>query len=454
MIVLRDYQQQTIDKLRTALKQGQKRICLQLPTGAGKTIISAFMIKGALDKGLKVLFLVHLKELIEQTAEKLDLFSIDYGLIAAGEPSREAPCQLAMVQTLGRRQNDFKPDLIIVDEMHHACSKTYKDVVARYSNAKLIGLTATPERLDGKGLQDVVDVLVQGPSMRELIDNGYLNEYQYFSMPNDLDLSSVKTLAGDYDQKQLDEAMDQSCIFGDAVSHYKQHLESKKAIVFCVNIKHSKRICNLFNANGIAAAHLDGNLNKPERKQIIEDFRTGKILVLTNCSLISEGFDVPDCDGVIMLRPTQSLGLYLQSVGRGLRVSDSPTVILDHVRNYTRHGMPDDERSWSLEGKKKRVKGQQEQVAYKLCKVCFLMYHPRHRECPNCKAPNESDKKLIEEVEGSLVQIKKNIVQRKDQSVVQKKRQELVTIQKAKGYKPGWVFYKLEEWKKQTYKRG
>lgn len=444
---LRDYQEQAIQKLRGALAKGHKRICFQLPTGGGKTILSAYMIKGALSKGLKVLFLVHLKELIDQTAEKLKLFDIDYGLIAAGEPVRQADCQLAMIQTLARRQKqmEFKPDLIIVDEMHHSVSKTYKQVIAEYPDAKLIGLTATPERLDGKGLKDIVEMIVQGPTMRSLIDAGYLNQYDYYSAINDLNLDDVKTSMGDFDHKQLDEAIEKSSILGDVVGHYKQHLAGKKAIVFCVNIKHSKRVCSSFIANGIPAAHLDGELSKQERKQIISDFKAGKILVLTNCSLISEGFDVPDLDGVIMLRPTKSLGMFLQMVGRGLRKSDNPTVILDHVKNYERHGMPDDERVWSLEGKQKRAKA--EVVEYKLCKTCFIVYHPRYKECPNCKAPNESnnEKNIIEKTDVSLVKIKDYKVSKKSSKYL-----EFLAIAKQRGYKKGWAWHKMQEYRKRN----
>lgn len=401
MISLRTYQSTVIDKVRQSLV-ANKRVCLQVPTGGGKTIIACYIMQNAVAKGKKVLFLVHLKELIEQTSAKLKAFGgINHGIIAAGFPASEADIQLAMVQTLNRRESDFVPDLIVIDEAHHATAGQYQKILERYPQAFVLGLTATPIRLDGKGLKDIFNAIVTGPTVKSLIEEGHLNRYRYYSVPRTLDTSGIKTKMGDFDQEQLDKAIEQSCIIGDTVSHYKQHLNGKKAIVFCQRIKHSKQVTELFKAAGIEACHLDGSMSKPDRESVIERFRTGDIKVLCNCSLISEGFDVPDCDGVIMLRPTKSLSLYLQMIGRGLRPSENPTIVLDQVGNYTRHGLPCEVRSWSLEGKTKTEK----QVSVKTCKQCFAVYTgARCTECGLEPVVTVEEKK-IKTIDGQLIEI-------------------------------------------------
>lgn len=402
MISLRTYQSKVIDDLRSTLRT-HKRVCLQVPTGGGKTIIASYIMQSAVAKGNKVLFLVHLRELIEQTSAKLQAFGdIKHGVIAAGFPSSDGDIQLAMVQTLNRRQSEFIPDLIVIDEAHHATANQYKRVLEQYPNAFVLGLTATPIRLDGKGLKDIFNAIVTGPSVKSLMDEGHLNRYRYFSVPRMLDTSGIKTKMGEYDQEQLQKAIDESGIVGDAVGHYQQYLAGKKAIVFCQRIKHSKQVTELFKAAGIEACHLDGSMSKPDRESVIEKFRAGEIKVLSNCSLISEGFDVPDCDGVIMLRPTKSLGLYLQMIGRGLRPSENPTIVLDHVGNYTRHGLPCDLRDWTLEGKTKT----EQQISVKTCKKCFAVFTgTKCSECGFVPILEVVEKKKIKAVDGQLIEI-------------------------------------------------
>ena len=463
-IQLRDYQQEAIDRVRQQFQKGKKKICFQLSTGGGKTIIAAFMIQNAIKKGLKVLFLVHLKELIQQTSDKIALLDVDHGIICQGYAPYQAECQLAMVQTFARRleTNKFVPDLIIVDEFHHCTSNTYKKVVEAFPNAKLVGLTATPQRLDGKGLEEVAEVLVEGPTTKQLIQGGYLNQYKYYSVANELDVSNVHTKMGDFDKKELDEEIERSGIIGDVVSHYNKYLSGKKAIVFCTKVAHSIDVCDRFKAAGISAAHLDGRLDKQTRASIISDFKEGKIRVLTNCSLISEGFDVPDTDGVIMLRPTLSLALHLQMVGRGLRVSDHPTIILDHVGNYKRHGMPDDERVWTLKGRTKRQKKEAE-ISVTVCEKCFAVYSSDKRECPLCNTQRKTIvRNDIEEHDGELEEINGVPIQRNDTGSIKrtslnqltrqcKSLEDLKSLAQKLGYKSGWA---LHIWKMRNEKRG
>jgi hypothetical protein len=460
MISLRTYQSTVIDKVRQSLA-ANKRVCLQVPTGGGKTIIACYIMQNAVAKGKKVLFLVHLKELIEQTSAKLKAFGdINHGIIAAGFPAGEADIQLAMVQTLNRRESDFVPDLIVIDEAHHATAGQYQKILERYPQAFVLGLTATPIRLDGKGLKDIFNAIVTGPTVKSLIEEGHLNRYRYYSVPKMLDVSGIKTKMGDFDQEQLQKAIEEAGIVGDAVGHYKQHLNGKKAIVFCQRIKHSEELVELFTVEGISAAHLDGKTPKSERESIIERFRTGDIKVLCNCSLISEGFDVPDCDGVIMLRPTESLALYLQMIGRGLRPSENPTIVLDHVGNYTRHGLPCEVREWTLEGKhNKNKKSESEEVKIKTCERCFAVF--TGDECTECGfVPLVKIKKnktkivnfnLIEiTVDGEEFKIQKTKYGTVPQPELDKLAarchtlDELQKLGKQLGYKSGWAYEVLK----------
>lgn len=455
MITLRPYQSEVIERVKDAFTK-HKRVCLQVPTGGGKTIISAYMISNAIAKRNKVLFLVHLRELIDQTSAKLELFNVKHGFIASGYRTNDEMCQLAMIQTLNRwiDKIDFVPDFIVVDEFHHSCSKQYQKVIERFPEAKLIGLTATPIRLDGKGLKQFADVLVQGPDVKQLITDGFLNGYEYYSVPSKLDLSDVKVKMGEFEAKSLERALERADIVGDCVAHYQRYLAGKKAIVFCARVKYSHQVVAQFEAAGIRAAHLDGEMSKAERLATINKFRSGEIQVLSNCSLISEGFDVPDCDGVIMLRPTKSLGLFLQMVGRGLRPSANKTIILDHVRNHEEHGLPCDMREWALTDKK--VKGGT--ISVSVCQDCFAVFNGR--QCGACgsvrvvKIKENKSKAVvpIELVQVTIGNTNTTIEKKKGsykQSEVNKLLRECKTnddfyrLAKQLGYQQGWAYNRI-----------
>jgi superfamily II DNA or RNA helicase len=456
---LRDYQQEIIDKVRKEFARGKKRVCLQLPTGAGKTILSAFMIKGALAKGLRVLFLVHLKELIEQTSEKLKLLEIDHGLIAAGEKPKKADCQLAMMQTYVRRMHGLpEPDLIIVDECHRVMGNTYQKIIETYPNAKVLGLTATPQRLDGKGLGRTFESLVCGITTRELMDKGFLNDYEYYSAPNQIDFDAVKTKMGDYDQAQIETLLDNADMYGDILVNYKKYLDGQKAIVFETGVRRSMQTALRLRANGVPAAHLDGGMRKRDRVKILDQFRKGELKVLCNCNLFSEGFDVEDCDGVILARPTKSLSMFLQQIGRGLRKSARPTIIIDHVKNWSRHGLPDDKREWSLDDRKKS--STEQEIKTKMCSVCFCIYPSRCKECPQCGTPSKNieleEVKKERFVDIELKKIDKMDLQKNFYGRVPKEKlsaavdackslKELQALGKKLKYKPGWAWMKWNE---------
>jgi len=341
--------------------KGTKRILIQSSTGSGKTILGARMLKAAKEKGFPSWFCCHRKEIIKQTEKKFHLVGLPYGIEAANFPTeRRALTQICSVQSLYNRYNKIrKPHFIVWDEVHHLGAKSWEKIFFHFPDAYHIGLTATPERLDGKGLDKYFDELLCGPTTKWLIEQGYLSDYNAFA-PSTINVAGVHTRMGDFKKNELEEAADKPTITGNAINEYVKHAKGKRLIIFCVSIKHSKHVVDSFNAQGIRAAHLDGESHQYDRDRMINKFRKGEIQVLSNVELFTEGFDVPAIEAVSLLRPTQSLGLYLQMVGRALRPSDEKAVIFDHSGNIARHGLPDDERAWSLFGKAERLKREKE----------------------------------------------------------------------------------------------
>ena len=320
-----------------------------------------------------------------------------------------------------------------------------------FPNAYRIGVTATPERLDGSGLCDVNDDLIVGVSAKWLIENQYLSPYEYYA-PTLVDLEKVRVKQGDYDEKQVEEMMIKRAVFGDVIAYYNRLAKDKQAICYCTTVKHSKAMMENFNENGITAAHIDGETPKLARDMLIERFRQGKIKVLCNVDLISEGFDVPDCECAILLRPTKSLTLYIQQSMRCMRYKDGKTaVIIDHVGNYARHGLPDSDREWTLDGKAKQEKNVKKPVALQTCPNCFEVF-PKYdkqnkliRVCPYCHYVLPIPKKQeIEEIRETTLQKITDFVVNYDSSEECGSYQELLLYAKRKGYKKGWAYYQAK----------
>ena len=408
---LRPYQEELIDKTREALRRN-KRVLMQAPTGAGKTAITVFMMQRAAEAGKTSVFCVHQNELLTQTSRALWSQKLEHGQIASGRTRSYMAAQVASVQTWVRRMDQYsEPDLIIIDECHRSAASTYQKILEEYPNAMVIGLTATPSRTDGKGLDGTYQELVQGPTIRQLIDAGYLCDYEIFAPPSSLDLSEVKTKMGDYDKKQLEHEVDKPTITGDAVDTYKKHASGKRSAVMCVSIRHAEHVRDSYLAAGIPAEMLEGKMTNKERENVINRLRSGDTLIVTAVNLLIEGLDVPCLEVIQWLRPTQSLIVYLQGNGRGFRASDGKEklTILDQVANYKRHGLPDDDREWSLQGRKKGRKRKEDEdadVSIQQCKHCFHIFRPGVAVCPSCGKPVEVRQKAeIEVVDGELERI-------------------------------------------------
>ena len=374
MIELRPYQTDFVGNLRSAMRR-HRRVIGVAATGAGKTIVFTYIANSSVQRGKRVIIAAHRAEIVSQISKALTAFDVRHGWIMPGRTTTTDMVQVAMIQTLARRLDRVpSPDLLIIDEAHHATSGAYRAVMDAWDSAYVLGVSATPERLDGRGLSEVFDEMVLGPQTRWLIDQGFLSQYTHLAPPQVADFSGVKTSMGDYAVDDLASVMDQSTITGDLIAHYRQHLSGKSAIAFCVNIAHAEHVAEQFSSVGIAAASIDGKTETPERMRLLDALGSCELKVLTSCDLIGEGVDVPSVNGAILARPTKSLSLYRQQVGRVLRLKPdgSKAVILDHVGNVHRHGMPDIEINWTLSGRQKKKSAPTFKT--KTCKTCFRVF--------------------------------------------------------------------------------
>lgn len=382
-VELRPYQAAVIAQLRGKIREGKRRLVCCAPTGAGKTVIASFMIRGAVANKLRCLFLAHRKELIDQTVAKLADLEIPCGVLMASDSRRDDyhVVQVASVQTLARRLDRLPPaDLVIVDECHHATSDSYRKVLAAYPAAVVIGLTATPWRTDKQGLSDIYADSALAATPRELMDLGALVEADYFAYDAP-DLHDVGTVAGEYNQKDLALACNTNVLVGSVVREYTAHAAGRPAIVFPVNIEHSRRLADEFRAAGYSAQHIDCNTPKIERGAAMDAFRSGRLTVLSSVGVLTEGFDAPTAQVCVLARPTKSLALHLQMLGRVLRPSPgkSRALVHDHSGNLLRHGFVDDDRDYALTATPSRV------VAMHTCPACMVVFRAlKQGVCPHC----------------------------------------------------------------------
>lgn len=429
------YQEDLVRRIKEAYLHGYRAPCVVSPCGSGKSVVISEIARMTTDKGNRVLFLVHRKELKDQIKASFKRAGVDPFLSEVG-----------MVQTVSRRLGkDKKPGLIITDENHHALAKTYRTIYDYYQDVPRLGFTATPIRLNGAGLGDVNDLLIMGPDVSWLIENGYLSPYKYYAPPT-VDLSGLKKSHGDYTSKSIDASMGKRVIYGDVVGHYQRLADGEQAICYCHSVDASKRAAKAFNDQGIPARHLDAKTSKLERDLTIQDFRDKKIKILCNVDLIGEGFDVPDCSTVILLRPTLSLSLFIQQSMRGMRYRPGKvSKIIDHVGNVERHGFPDMDRVWSLEGqqKKSRTRGESDGLKVKVCPACFAAVAKAEKICPICGQEFVVETKTMERVQGDLEEARNEFnftVSYKEPRDCQSMA-ELYALAKEKGYKKGWAYY-------------
>lgn len=406
MLTLRPYQETAVQAIREEYRAGKKSVLFVLPTGGGKTVIFSYIAENARKIGTRVCICVHRRELLKQASDSLRDMGVHHGRIAPGIPQTASNVQVASVQTLVRRKHlDF--DLLVFDEGHHATAGTWETITKRFPKARILGVTATPCRMTGKGLGDVYQSMVIGPTMKELIELGFLCKPQIWS-PSTIDISALRSRGGDYAKDMLSNLMDNKAIIGDCVEQYTKICRGAPAIAFCVSVKHAEHVAEQFRLKGYTAASVDGVMKTPDRDGRIRDLGTGALNVLTSCDLISEGVDVPVVGGAILLRPTKSLSLYLQQVGRVLRPAPNKphATILDHVGNVFRHGPPDMPRDWSLEKGAITPESKKEDggIDVRTCDKCYLT-HLWEPVCPNCGFEYPKREREIHEIKGDLTKL-------------------------------------------------
>lgn len=452
MISLRDYQQTLIDRIAAEYTAGSPSVCAVAPCGAGKTVMVGWMAGKTALIGKRVLFLVHRRELIDQSDRTFTAMGINHGIISAGATcDYAASVQIGSTQTVARRLDKIqKPDFIIIDEAHHATAGTWRKIIDAFPEALTLGVTATPARLDGNGLGDIFKSLVIGPTVDDLIGRGSLTPYDYYAPPSKVDIKSVHVKFGDYVKSELSAVVDDIDVIGDIVRNYQKLAPGRQAVCYCVSRSHSEHIAAQFTAAGIPAAHVDGETPRAERDQIISDFRNKKLRVLCNVDLLGEGFDVPGMDAVILARPTASLTLFIQQSMRPLRPDpDNPNkraVIIDHVGNCFRHGLPNAPQDWSLESKVK--KKQNRILTLHQCPKCFQVWDTTSRTCPYCGYAPPIQEREVTQQDGILTKIESLKLlekKRRRQEVGRaRSRADLENIAVRRGYKFGWVRKMME----------
>lgn len=463
MYQLRSYQQETIDKVYQSMRSGHRRIVVQQPPRTGKTVIMAEIARKTTTKGNRVMFMIHRKEVLEQAIKAFKLQGVDMNLTTMG-----------MVQTLTRRINQLdKPQLILVDEAHHALAKSYLNILDAFPNAYVLYFTATPIRTGHDQLDKIADDIVTGKSIKWLTDHHFLAPFHYYGL-GDIDRSKLRKSNGDYSSESMDQAISHE-IYGHIVEQYQRLAKGKQAVVYCHSIESAKKITQQFEQAGITAAEVDGNTEVALRDELVQKFRDQKLTILANVNLFTEGVDLPNVDCVIMARPTSSLALYLQFSMRCLNPREGKTaIIIDHVDNFLTFGLPNNDRNWSeaivTKDKRKAKSSTENGPAIAQCNYCFgTFYRDQIVDdcCPLCGHELKKETKDYKIVNVDLQEIKENqaVNHRKamikkilsDQvmaNVADKSVGQLHTLKefqayaKLHNYSPGWAWYQFNNRRK------
>jgi DNA repair protein RadD len=433
---LRPYQEAALEQLRAAVRSGKRRVLLTSPTGSGKSLIIAAMIDSAIAKGKRALFVVHRRELVMQLSERLTMpHRVMMGRDSRGDASE--PVVVASIQTIGRR--DPPPaDLILIDEAHRARADSYLRLLDRYPGVPVIGYTASPWRTDGRGLGDLFEANVVAATPAQLIRDGWLCGYRGFAFVAP-DLTGVRTIAGDWDEKGLSLAYQRSTIYADIIEKWQKHAQGRQTIVFAASIENSKEIVERFRQVGVNAEHLDYTTPGDRRAAVLGLVRSGAVTVLSNVSILGEGIDLPELAVAILARPTKSLTVYLQQVGRVMRpkADGSKALILDHSSNVLRHGLPDAERCYDLT----TTKPKEVVAALHTCKSCFCIYEGGPT-CPECAMVQPTVSRSGPDVSLAHQEVDIRSVTRRD---VDAFKEELIRIVVARKLQPGYLVHRFLE---------
>lgn len=462
MFKLRTYQQETIDNIYQSMRQGNRRIIVQQPPRTGKTVIMAEVARRATSKDNRVMFIIHRKEVLNQAKTTFKAQDVNMKLATMG-----------MVQTLTRRVNQLpEPQLILVDEAHHALAASYQRILNAFPQAYILYFTATPIRTGHEQLDQIADDLIVGKSIKWLTANGFLAPFKYYGL-GDIDRSKLRKAHGDYSTNSMDEAINHQ-IYGHIVEQYQRLANGKQAVVYCHSIASAKEVTDKFHQAGITAEEIDGETDKNIRDELVQQFRDQQLTILVNVNLFTEGVDLPNVDCVIMARPTSSLSLYLQFSMRCLNPRKGKTaIIIDHVDNFLTFGLPNNDRDWSQAIKtrdKRKASNKDNGPAICQCQYCFGIFYRKDMQdscCPLCGHKLDADKKEYKIVNVDLQEIKENqaIKRRKElvneilnnqvmANVANKTPGQLKTLKefqayaKLHGYKPGWAYFQFKNRRK------
>ena len=454
---LRPYQNKAIEDIRHHFSKGKKRILLVAPKGSGKTVIASSMMQKAKERSKFNLFVAHRRELVMQCSRKLSDFGLNHGVIMAEKsPNAMADIQVASIQTFASRKDrdDFiKPnaDIVILDEAHRSVSGQFTELLKVYPNSFIIGLTATPIRNDGRGLGNIYEEIVECGSIKELTEQGYLVPNRIVA-PSIPDLQKIRLVAGDYEKRALDRKMNTRKLVGDIVSHWIKYGENRATVVFATSIAHSKHIANIFRQNGVSSGHIDSEMNELDRETQLSNLNSGKIKVLSNCQILTEGWDQPKISCVIIARPTKSYPMYLQMIGRTLRPypNKKDTLIIDHSGCVYEHGFPEDAGNWTLSTKKPKTRDRIKDPIQPIekqpftCVRCDTVYAPNRDDyaCPNCALIPTKKERIVLISEGRLVEMPKIKPNANDK---QNFYAQLLFYCRQKGYKEGWASHTFKQ---------
>jgi superfamily II DNA or RNA helicase len=458
---MRPYQADVVTEIERVIEAGRGRIVLVAPTGSGKTVIAAELIHRARERRWSVLVLAHRREIITQTSQKLHAYGIRHGIIQAGfSPRPLESVQVASVQTLWVRaiRSDAMQlppaDLLIIDECHHAPANTYRKIVGAYPSATLVGSTATPCRGDGRGLGGIFETLIECPQVGALIEQGHLVKTRVYA-PVDPDLSGVRVQAGDYVETQLADRMDNPKLIGDVVTHWHKYGERRKTVAFAVNVAHSIHLRDEFVRSGVRAAHIDGSTPKDERDATLARLASGKIELVSNCMVLTEGWDMPEVGCCILARPTRKMGLYRQMIGRVLRPAQGKpdAIILDHSGAVFRHGLAEDPVEWTLDSDRRaessahQARLRRDAARLLECTQCTAL-RLAGQPCPACGFQPQRPPRAVPIADGDLALVdasRRPQAADYDPATRSQWHGMLTAIAQERGYKAGWVAHKYKE---------
>lgn len=378
--MLREYQTAALESARAAFRAGKRRIILASPTGSGKSLIAAEMARGAVAQGHSVVFVVHLRTLVKQFSERLIADGLAHGIIMGGEERTPAAVQVCSIQTLSRRELP-EPELLVIDECKRAASESYAKLFARWPNAKVVGLDGTPTRIDGRGLGDHFDELIHVAQAPELIAAGFLVPVRGFSFIGP-SLQGVRTVAGEYNEAQIEERFDVPGIRGQVIGNWLRHASDRPTIVFAATIRHAEHLAESFQDIGVKAVAIHSE--SQDRDRLIAEIPETQVVV--NVGIFQEGFDHPPWSCVVFARATQSVAVWLQGCGRGMRPAPGKTdlLLLDHGGNAVRLGLPSEERHWELSGSEKQAPRKSDALPISVCPSCYASWSKPPADCPAC----------------------------------------------------------------------